>query len=102
VVEFEMSEFLVDCINKPHRQSPHEHITHIGRAGGWRMERDEAIRRIDAKQDEFYTIDASTSRKVYIGWCGTTAESRRTCAHMLMASGKTTYWRNRSVAPTVS
>jgi hypothetical protein len=62
-----MADCLVNCINKPHRMSPHEHITHIGRAGNWRTERDEAIRRIDAKLDDFHTIDASTGRKVYIG-----------------------------------
>ena len=25
-----MNEYQVTCINKPHRMSPHEHITHIG------------------------------------------------------------------------
>jgi len=63
-----MSEFLVTCINKPNRESRHEHITHIGNvAAEWRMTREEAIRRIDAKTEAFYTLDRTTNRKVYIG-----------------------------------
>src|SRR5690242_9959941 len=61
-------EFVVTCINKPNRVSAHEHITHIGNiVANWRLTREEAIRRIDAKQEAFYTIDRATGRKVYIG-----------------------------------
>ena len=45
----------VTCVNKPHRQSPHEHITHIG-GPTWRITREDAIRRIDARADTFYTL----------------------------------------------
>jgi hypothetical protein len=63
-----MTEFEVTCINKPDRMSAHEYITHIGNtAGNWRMAREEAIRRIDSKQEAFYTIDRTTGHKVYIG-----------------------------------
>jgi hypothetical protein len=63
-----MKEFEVTCINKPNRMSSHEHITHIGNtANNWRMPREEAIRRIDSKQEAFYTVDAHTQRRVYIG-----------------------------------
>ena len=63
-----MNEFQVTCINKPDRMSAHEHITYIGNtANNWRMTREEAIRRIDAKTEAFYTIDRSTNRKMYIG-----------------------------------
>jgi hypothetical protein len=47
--------------------SAHEHITHIGNSGQWRMSREEAIRRIDSKQEAFYTVDRSTGRKMYVG-----------------------------------
>lgn len=61
-------EFQVTCITKPDRFSTHEHITHIGNmAGNWRLPREDAIRRIDSKQDAFYTIDKATGRKVYVG-----------------------------------
>jgi len=65
-----MDEFQVTCINKRDRLSAHEHITHIGNITSverWRLTREEAIRRIDAKQEAFYTIDRSTRAKVYIG-----------------------------------
>ena len=53
-----MSEFEVTCVNKPDRMSAHEHITHIGNtAGNWRMTREEAIRRIDSKQEALSMID---------------------------------------------
>ena len=63
-----MNEFRVTCINKPDRMSSHEHITHIGNTGGsWRMTREEAIRRIDSKEEAFFTVDSSTGKKMYIG-----------------------------------
>jgi hypothetical protein len=62
-----MAEFEVTCINKPHHQSPHEHITHIGNvAAAWRLTRESAIARIDAGE-QYYTVDKTTGRKVYIG-----------------------------------
>lgn len=63
-----MTEFEVTCINKPDRMSPHEHITHIGNtANNWRLTREEAIRRIDAQQEAFFTTDRTTGRKMYVG-----------------------------------
>jgi hypothetical protein len=65
---FQMSEYLVNCITKPNRESRHEHITHIGNTNaGWQLSREAAISRIETKQDAFYTIDLTTNRKVYIG-----------------------------------
>jgi len=62
-----MSEYEVNAINKPHRQSPHEHITHIGNNNAdWRMTREEAIRRIETRQDSFYTVDRTTGKKIPI------------------------------------
>lgn len=65
-----MNEYQVTCINKRDRMSSHEHITHIGNITNsehWRMTREEAIRRIDAKEATFYTVDRTTGNKVYIG-----------------------------------
>lgn len=62
-----MKEYQVTCINKLNRQSTHEHITHIGNiSDGWRITREDAIRRIDSKQEAFYTVDKTTGRKAYI------------------------------------
>ena len=63
-----MSEFEVNCITKPNRESRHEHITHIGNTNtGWQLTREEAIRRIESKQESYYTIDRQTARRVYVG-----------------------------------
>ena len=61
-----MPDYLVTCINKPNRDSIHEHITHIGNAQA-KWTREDAIRRIDAKTDTFHTIDKATGAKVYVG-----------------------------------
>ena len=63
-----MNEFQVTCIIKPNREIRHEDITHIGNlAGLWRLTREDAIKRIEAKQEAFYTVDRSSGRKIYIG-----------------------------------
>ena len=63
-----MPEYQVTCINKPDRQSRHEHITHIGNTlGDWRMTREMAIRQIDAKTNAFYTVDRVSGKRAYIG-----------------------------------
>jgi hypothetical protein len=66
--EIHMSEFEVNCITKPNRESRHEHITHIGNTNtGWQLSREVAISRIESKQESYCTIDRPTGRKVYIG-----------------------------------
>ncbi len=62
-----MSDYEVNAINKPHRQSSHEHITHIGNnSAGWRMTREAAIATIEAGQNTFHTVDRTTGKKVPI------------------------------------
>lgn len=67
-----MKEFQVTCINKKDRMSSHEHITHIGNitnqpADRWRLPREVAIQRIEAKEEAYYTVDRSTGKRMYIG-----------------------------------
>lgn len=63
-----MNEFEVNCINKPNRNGTHEHITHIGSStNAWRLAREAAIARIDAKSEAYYTVDKTTGKRVYIG-----------------------------------
>lgn len=63
-----MKEFEVNCINKSDRNSRHEHITHIGNSiGQWRLSRETAIKRIDAKSEAYYTVNKSTGKRAYIG-----------------------------------
>jgi Protein of unknown function (DUF3892) len=57
----------ITCINKPHRLSPHEHITHIGNSeGNWRLTLASAISRIKTGQDTFYTVDQQTGTHIPI------------------------------------
>ena len=63
-----MAEYQVTCINKPHHQSAHEHITHIGNlAANWRITRETAIYQIDSKINAFFTVDKITGKKCYVG-----------------------------------
>jgi len=59
-----MADVQVTCITKPHPQSPHEHITHLGNPkGGWKWTRDEVIRSIDAKTNTFFVVDPYTGKR---------------------------------------
>lgn len=63
-----MKEFEVNCINKPNRDSAHEHITHIGNTvNNWRLTRESAIQRIDSKTEAFFTVDNINRKRAYIG-----------------------------------
>ncbi len=61
-----MADVQVICITKPNVISSHEHITHLGGAG-WKWEREEVIRSIDAKTNTFYVIDPTSGKKAYVG-----------------------------------
>lgn len=64
-----MKEFQVSCITKSTPQGGHEHITHIGGIGAtaWRLTKESAIRRIESKEEAFFTVDQSTGKRAYIG-----------------------------------
>lgn len=53
-----MADALVTCINKPDRNSTHEHITHLG-GYGWRWTVQEVITSIENGTNSFYTRDGS-------------------------------------------
>jgi len=50
-----MADVLVTCINKPDRNSSHEHITHLG-GRGWRWTTQEVIASIENRTNTFYTF----------------------------------------------
>ena len=53
----------VTCINKPHDQSAHEHITHIGNLEErWRVTKERAIYEIDNGINQYYTLDETTGK----------------------------------------
>jgi hypothetical protein len=62
-----MAEYQVTCIRKPHHQSMHEHITHIGNlAEKWLRTRETVIQQIDGNVSQFYTVDKTSGKKCYV------------------------------------
>ncbi|WP_081673741.1 DUF3892 domain-containing protein [Pseudomonas cremoricolorata] len=63
-----MADILVTCITKPNVNSTHEHITHLGNpAAGWKWTREQVIRSIDEKSNNFFVQDPISAKKAYIG-----------------------------------
>lgn len=66
-----MADVQVTCITKPHPQSPHEHITHLGNPrssnGGWMWTREQVIASIDAKSNTFFVTDPVSGMRADIG-----------------------------------
>jgi hypothetical protein len=53
-----MPDVQVTCITKPHPQSPHEHITHLGNPDvPWKWTREQVITSIDAGTNTSFVID---------------------------------------------
>lgn len=61
-----MADVQVTCITKLNASSSHEHITHIGGVG-WKWQRDDVIKSIEAKTNTFHVIDPATGKKAYVG-----------------------------------
>jgi hypothetical protein len=62
-----MADAQVTCITKPHPQSPHEHITHVGNPPQWVWPREQVIASIDAKTNTFFVRDPQTGKRSEIG-----------------------------------
>jgi hypothetical protein len=63
-----VADVRVTCITKPHPQSPHEHITHLGNPQvGWKWTREEVIQSIDAKTNTFFVVDPYTGKRSDVG-----------------------------------
>jgi hypothetical protein len=61
-----MADYRIDCINKPNRNSPHEHITHVGGPnpddnGRWKDTVPHVVQFIENKQHTFYTKEGNAS-----------------------------------------
>lgn len=57
-----MADYRIDCINKPDRNSTHEHITHVGGPspdgnGRWKASVPEVVAAIESKTHRFYTME---------------------------------------------
>ncbi|MES2178009.1 MAG: DUF3892 domain-containing protein [Gemmatimonadota bacterium] len=63
-----MPDCQITCISKPHPQSPHEHITHVGNpAGNWIWTREAVVKSIDEKSNTFFVVDPNTGRRSNVG-----------------------------------
>ncbi|HZW85962.1 MAG TPA: DUF3892 domain-containing protein [Gallionella sp.] len=62
-----MADVQVNCITKPHPQSPHEHITHLGNPPSWVWTREQVIASIDAKTNTFFVRDPNTGKRADVG-----------------------------------
>lgn len=61
-----MADVQVRCIVKPHPQSPHEHITHVGNQYAnppWKWTREQVIVSIDAGTNTFFVLDPRTGKR---------------------------------------
>lgn len=74
-----MTDYRIDCVNKPNRYSPHEHITHVGGpkpdgTGRWKDPVAAVVQLIESKQHRFYTKEGNAS-----AWVGvrTSAAGRK-------------------------
>jgi hypothetical protein len=61
-----MADVQVTCITKPEVFSSHEHIMQIGGIG-WKWQREDVIKSIEAKTNTFYVIDPASGKKAYVG-----------------------------------
>jgi hypothetical protein len=66
-----MPDQRIDCVSKPHRESTHEHITHVGGPNGvggrWREAVETVIAKIErpVSADRYYVEEGGA--RVYVG-----------------------------------
>jgi Protein of unknown function (DUF3892) len=66
--EAPMADVKVTCITKPHPESRHEHITHVGNPdAGWKWPREDVITSIDTRTNTFFVIDPRNGKRSDIG-----------------------------------
>lgn len=62
-----MADVQVTCITKPHPQSQHEHITHLGNPPSWVWTREQVITSIEAKTNTFFVRDPNNGKRSEVG-----------------------------------
>jgi hypothetical protein len=62
-----MADCQITCIVKPHPQSPHEHITHVGNPPTWVWPREQVIASIEDRSNTFFVKDPRTGRRADVG-----------------------------------
>ncbi|WFU31423.1 DUF3892 domain-containing protein [Bradyrhizobium brasilense] len=64
-----MADYRIDCVNKPDRKSPHEHITHVGGpqpagTGRWKDTVPNVVRLIEPRIHSFHTVEGGARAEV--------------------------------------
>lgn len=62
-----MADCRITCIVKPHPNSPHEHITHVGNPPQWLWTREQVISSIEAGANSFFVLDGFTGKRAEVG-----------------------------------
>jgi hypothetical protein len=63
-----MADVQVTCIDKPHPQSAHEHITHLGNpAAGWKWTREQVMASIEGGTNTFFVLDPNNGKRSDVG-----------------------------------
>jgi hypothetical protein len=62
-----MADCQITCIVKPHPQSPHEHISHVGNPPTWVWAREQVIDSIDDRSNTFFVMDPRTGKRANVG-----------------------------------
>jgi hypothetical protein len=60
-----MADVRVTCVTKPNRNSPHEHITHLG-GPKWVWPREQVIRSIEEESNSFFTYEAGKRAEIRV------------------------------------
>jgi hypothetical protein len=66
-----MTDFRIDCVNKPDRESRHESITHVGGprpegTGRWKDTTADVVKFIEAKERGYYTQEGGAKASVRV------------------------------------
>jgi hypothetical protein len=89
-----MTDYRIDCVNKPDRNSPHEAITNVGGpnpAGGrWKEPVARVVAFIESKQHRFYTSEGGSS-----AWVGVRTSAR---GHKFLQTHADGIWRDNLLA----
>jgi hypothetical protein len=63
-----MADVQVTCITKPHPQSEHERITHLGNpAANWKWTLEQVVASIDAGTNTFFVKDPFNGKRSEVG-----------------------------------
>ena len=62
-----MADARITCITKPHPNSSHERITHVGNPPNWIWPTKDVVDSIEAKTNTFYVTDPHTGKRANVG-----------------------------------